>query len=278
VPQAQKEADRLEKQLDELNKTAPDAMLMRQLGYPLTQAGYQAFRDAQRQDRLLNPQEESQKIRIAQASRPPPQPPQPPQPQPPVAVVGPDGKQIYVTREEALSKRMTPANAMEGLAPKEIQAREAKFPAATSAVKAFETSAEKLAKDLDTLATHKGLSGISGLVYGRTPAVTKEARAAKALYDNIIAKGGFQELQNMRASSPTGGALGSVSNQEGQYLRDAFAPLNLTQDTADLSRVLTEAASAARVAKQRVREAYDMTYDYKNQGGNKPAADPLGIR
>jgi hypothetical protein len=194
-------------------------------------------------------------------------PAQPPQPQPPVAVVGPDGKQIYVTREEALSKRMTPANAMEGLAPKEIQAREAKFPAATSAVKTFESSAEKLAADLERLATHPGLSGISGLIYGRTPAVTKDARAAQALYDSIVARGGFQELQNMRASSPTGGALGNVSDREGQYLRDAFAPINRTQDTADLSRVLKDAANAARVSKQRVREAYDLTYDYKNQGG-----------
>jgi hypothetical protein len=217
---------------------------------------------------------QAQKIDIARQSRPPAQPPQP---QPPVAVVDPlTGKQILVSREEALSKRMTPANAMEGLAPKEIQAREAKFPAATSAVKTFESSADRLAKDLETLATHKGLSGISGLIYGRTPAVTKEARAAKALYDSIVARGGFQELQNMRASSPTGGALGNVSNQEGQYLRDAFAPINLTQDTADLSRVLTEAASATKVAKQRVREAYDMTYDYKGQGGAVAPAPAAG--
>ena len=194
-------------------------------------------------------------------------PAQPLQPQPPVAVVDPvTGKQVYVTREQALSGKMTPASAMEGLAPKEIQAREAKFPAATSAVKTFESSAEKLATDLERLATHPGLSGISGLIYGRTPAVTKDARAAQALYDSIVARGGFQELQNMRASSPTGGALGNVSNQEGQYLRDAFAPINRTQDTADLSRSLTEAANATRVSKQRVREAYDLTYDYKNQG------------
>jgi hypothetical protein len=162
---------------------------------------------------------------------------------------------------------MTPASAMEGLAPKEIQAREAKFPAATSAIKTFESSADRLAADLEKLAKHPGLSGISGLVYGRTPAVTKDARAAQALYDSIVARGGFQELQNMRSASPTGGALGNVSNQEGQYLRDAFAPINRTQDTADLSRALTEAAGATRSSKQRLREAYDMTYDYKNQGG-----------
>ena len=266
TPQALAWAQSREKELAEMTKPqiAPDAVLMKQLGYPLTQAGYQAFRDAQRQERMLSPEEERQKVRIAAASRPPAQPPQP---QPPVAVVGPDGKQIYVTREEALLKKMTPASAMEGLAPKEIQAREAKFPAATSAVKTFESSAEKLAADLERLATHPGLSGISGLIYGRTPAVTKDARAAQALYDSIVARGGFQELQNMRASSPTGGALGNVSNQEGQYLRDAFAPINRTQDTADLSRSLTDAANATRLSKQRVREAYDMTYDYKNQGG-----------
>lgn len=194
--------------------------------------------------------------------------------QPPVAVVDPvTGKPVYVTREQALSGKMTPASAMEGLPPKEIQAREAKYPAATSAVKAFETSAERLAADLEKLAVHPGLSGISGLIYGRTPAVTKDARAAQALYDGIVARGGFQELQNMRASSPTGGALGNVSNQEGQYLRDAFAPINRTQDTADLSRALTEAAGATRSSKQRLRDAYDMTYDYKNQGkASAPAA------
>ena len=191
--------------------------------------------------------------------------------QPPVAVVDPvTGKPVYVTREQALSGKMTPASAMEGLPPKEIQARESKFPAATSAVKTFESSAEKLATDLERLATHPGLSGISGLVYGRTPAITKDARAAQALYDSIVARGGFQELQNMRASSPTGGALGNVSNQEGQYLRDAFAPINRTQDTTDLSRSLKDAAVAARTSKQRVRDAYDMTYEYKTGGSAAP--------
>jgi hypothetical protein len=212
---------------------------------------------------------------LKEATRPPAQPAPL---QPPVAVVDPiTNKQVFVSREEALSKRMTPATAMEGLAPKEIQTREAKFPAATSAIKTFETSADRLAADLEKLAKHPGLSGISGLIYGRTPAVTKEARAAQALYDSIVARGGFQELQNMRSSSPTGGALGNVSNQEGQYLRDAFAPINRTQDTADLSRSLTEAANATKASKQRLREAYDMTYDYKNQGGAAtPAASSGG--
>jgi len=200
----------------------------------------------------------------ATASRPPGQPrPE----QPPVAVIDPKtGKQILVSREEALAGRMTPVSGFEGLAPKEIQNREAKYPQATIALKTFETKSESFAKDLETLANHPGLSGISGLVYGRTPPVTKEARQAQALYDSIVARGGFQELQDLRSSSPTGGALGNVSNQEGQNLRDAFAPINRTQDTADLKSTLLKTASTIRASKDRLKEAYDLTYDYKKQG------------
>jgi hypothetical protein len=201
----------------------------------------------------------------------------PAQPQAPVAVVDPvTGKQVYVTREEALSKRMAPASAMEGLTPKEIQTREAKYPAATLAVKTIESSSDRLASDLEALAKHPGLSGISGLVYGNTPAITKDARVALEKYKSILARGGFAELQAMRSASPTGGALGNVSNQENQYLRDAFAAIGRSQDTADLKTALESAANVARAAKQRVRDAYDLTYDYKTGGGAAPTPAAAG--
>jgi hypothetical protein len=166
------------------------------------------------------------------------------------------------------------------LAPKELQAREAKFPQAKVAVQTIESKSDKLIADIEALKNHPGLDSITGALYGRTPSVTSEGRAAQALYDSIIARGGFQELQAMRAASPTGGALGNVSNQEGQQLRDAFGTLNRTQDAADLRKQLGRVADDVRGAKQRVREAFDMTYDYK--AGSTPAADnkadPLGIR
>lgn len=58
-------------------KESPDIATMRALGYPNTQAGYAAFRAAQRQNRLLTPDEEAQEIRIGLARRPPAQPPAP---------------------------------------------------------------------------------------------------------------------------------------------------------------------------------------------------------
>jgi len=48
-----------------------DLVMMRQLGYPQTPAGFQAYRDDQRQERMLTPEEERQKIRIAAAGRAP---------------------------------------------------------------------------------------------------------------------------------------------------------------------------------------------------------------
>ena len=114
------------------------------------------------------------------------------------------------------------------------------------------------------------------IIYGNTPAITKNARVALEKYKSILARGGFSELQSMRAASPTGGALGNVSNQENQYLRDAFAAIGRSQDTADLKTALESAANVARASKQRVRDAYDMTYDYKTSGGTSvDASNPL---
>jgi len=217
----------------------------------------------------------------ALASRPPGQPRAE---QPPVAVVDPNtNKVIFVDRATAIANKMTPASSMEGLAPKEIQAREAKYPQAKTAVASFQTSAEKLANDLETLADSKGLDGITGLIGGRTPAITKDARAAEALFKSIVARGGFNELQNLRNASPTGGALGNISNAEGAQLKNAFAPLELTQNASDLKAALKRAAVETRASANRIKETYDLTYEYKNQGGQQGGqggakADPLGIR
>lgn len=75
TPGAKAEAALLLKQIDrDATATPADIKTMQALGYPITQAGYQAYRDAQRPDRLLTPEEEAQKVRIATASRAPIQP------------------------------------------------------------------------------------------------------------------------------------------------------------------------------------------------------------
>lgn len=151
------------------------------------------------------------------------------------------------------------------LSPKDIQAREAKYPQATLALRTFTEKTDDLIKDIKTLQRHAGLEGITGVVYGRTPSVTAESRAAQALLEKIMARGGFQELQNLRNSSPTGGALGQVSNQENAFLRQAFGALNTVQDTKDFRKALGQVIQELEGSKSRLSDAYDLTYEYRKQ-------------
>lgn len=154
--------------------------------------------------------------------------------------------------------------ATETLSAKDIAARNAKYPVATQAVKSFEANATDLEKDITELLTHKGLNSITGIAAGRMGGVTDEGRAALAIYNRIVAKGGFSELQSLRNASPTGGALGNISNQEGTQLKEAFATIDRKQEAEDVRKGLRDALIRVQGAKERVREGYDMTYAYKN--------------
>ena len=191
--------------------------------------------------------------------------------------------------------RMTPEGNLEAipggptttpLSPKELQKRNADFPAAKSAVEGYETKADNFVKDLQALRDHPGLDSITGIAAGRLPGVTAEGRAAQALYDKIVAKGGFQALQDLRAASKTGGALGNVSNQEGKQLIQSFAAIDRRQNAEDVRAALDQAIADVEGSKARVRDAYDTTYEYKLSDaapaaggapvtGNSPAAQAL---
>ena len=172
------------------------------------------------------------------------------------------------------------------LAPKELQKREADYPAAKSAITGYETKADSFINDLKALRDHPGLSQITGFVAGRVPALTAEGRAAQALYDKVTAKSGFQTLQDLRSMSKTGGALGNVSNQEGKQLIASFAAVDRRQDAPDVQAALDQAISDVEGSKTRMREAFDTTYEYRNAApvstgggapvtGNSPAAQAL---
>jgi len=178
--------------------------------------------------------------------------------------IGMEGERLALAKKEDLRKEA----GLEALPPKELQKREAALPQATSAIKGFESKSDSFVKDLEKLRDHPGLSQITGLVAGRVPALTAEGRAAQALYDKVVAKGGFQALQDLRDASKTGGALGNVSNQEGKQLTASFSAIDRRQDAKDVKAAIDQAIGDVQGAKTRMREAYDATYQYK---ANKPA-------
>ena len=180
--------------------------------------------------------------------------------------VGLEGQRVNLERERvdlARKESERKTQGLEALPPKEVQKREAAFPQATAAVKGFESKSDSFIKDLKALRDHPGLSQITGFVAGRAPALTAEGRAAQALYDKVVAKGGFQALQDMRDASKTGGALGNVSNQEGKQLTASFAAIDRRQDAPDVRAAIDDAIGSVEGAKTRMREAYDSTYSYK---------------
>ncbi len=182
--------------------------------------------------------------------------------------VGLEGERVQLAKDEAARKTA----GLEALPPKEIQKREAALPQATSAIKGFESKSDSFVNDLIKLRDHPGLSQITGLVAGRVPALTADGRAAQALYDKVVAKGGFQALQDLRDASKTGGALGNVSNQEGKQLTASFSAIDRRQDAKDVKAAIEQAIGDVQGAKTRMREAYDATYSYKSTA---PAASNI---
>ena len=162
-----------------------------------------------------------------------------------------------------LAASMKEAASTELLTPKEKQKREAAFPQATSAIKGFETKADSFVNDIKKLRDDPGLAEITGIAAGRLPGITANGRRAQALYDKIVAKGGFQALQDMRDMSKTGGALGNVSNQENTQLKASFAAIDRRQDAKDVKAALDQVIGDIEGSKTRLKEAYDLTYSYK---------------
>lgn len=158
------------------------------------------------------------------------------------------------------------------LSPKARQKLDAGFAAATSATRSYEEEVDKFIGDLERLKTHPGLGQITGLLAGRIPGVTGDGRAAEALYDKIIAKGGFQALTGLKAA---GGTLGAVSNQEGKDLKASFAAVDRRQDAKDVQAAIDQHIAELNASKARVRDAYEMTYEYKGAAaptkGQQPA-------
>lgn len=197
-------------------------------------------------------------------------PAQPAQPSAPVAIVGEDGRVKYVTREEALGK--TPATAIEGLSPKDIQKREAVLPQARQAVKTVGNTMSVIGETVDRLlANPDGLNGITGTIYGRTPAFTDAANTANADLEQLRNLAFVQGLTELRAASKTGAGVGNVSNREGERFENLKASLDRRQSKTDLENALRRLKEQANFTTQTMQEAFDETYKYK-QTAPAPAA------
>jgi uncharacterized protein YjaG (DUF416 family) len=81
-------------------------------------------------------------------------------------------------------------------------------------------------------------SGLAGKLSSTVPG-TEAYNIAKNI-DTIKASLGFKELQDMRAASPTGGALGSIAVKELEFLQATLANLDMGQSKEQLTENLNK--------------------------------------
>jgi hypothetical protein len=112
------------------------------------------------------------------------------------------------------------------------------------------------------LLKNPALDDIIGNVQGNIPEtalslISQDAADALSDYNNLMTIAGFQELQTMRDNSPTGGALGQVSDSENKMLQQSAFASSRTQSEAKFRRSLLDYIARLEGSRDRVLRAYE---------------------
>jgi hypothetical protein len=196
---------------------------------------------------------QAQKIDIARQSRPPAQP------SAPVAVIGPDGKPMYVSREQAISQGMQPASSAANLKPltegQTIKLRTdvgKDYKAASTAL----AQMDDLLDSIESVKTAPGLSAATGFTGKYLPSFS-EGKAAQAETRLANLRGKVTALG--KATAAMSGAIGSIANQEWKILSDQIAALDEVKGKGPLLEQIDLVEQQARGAIARVRDTYEKT-------------------
>jgi hypothetical protein len=135
-------------------------------------------------------------------------------------------------------------------------------------------------KDAATKALEQSTWASTGLVGGATGWIPgTPGQKLESRLEAVRSNTAFKALTEMRMASPTGGALGAVSDREGKLLESVFGPLDRAQGDAQLSEVLQtiiDNADAIAAAEDRWQRAKQL----QATGGNplsvydEPSAAP----
>ena len=183
----------------------------------------------------------------------------PAQPSAPVAVIGPDGKPRYVSREQAISQGMQPASDATSLKPltegQTIKLRtdvSKDYKAATTAL----SQMEDLLDSIDKVKTAPGLTAATGFTGKYLPSFP-EGKAAQAETRLANLRGKVTALG--KATAAMSGAIGSIANQEWKILSDQIAVLDEVKGKGPLLEQIDLVEQQARGAIERIRDTYQKT-------------------
>jgi hypothetical protein len=126
-----------------------------------------------------------------------------------------------------------------------LAAEQAKVSAAETTMRAADVVSEDITSLRSLIKNQKfadPVTGVSGAIVGEKGGVLAAGsarRTAEERVKTIKANIGFDRLQQMRNESPTGGALGNVSNFEVELLQSVLGSINLNQRPDALLAQLT---------------------------------------
>lgn len=122
---------------------------------------------------------------------------------------------------------------------------------------------DKMIEKARALRNHPAYTRIIGSIDALTPTVMPGASSALELYKSLMSLGTTESLQEMRAASPTGGAVGNVTDADIQLLKEGFASLGRRQDEADFDKELQGLIQSALNARNRLVTQYRDVYSYR---------------
>ncbi len=132
---------------------------------------------------------------------------------------------------------------------KEVGERAAKVNLAKNSIFKAKTALDKIsqAEELvkETSKHIVGTTGFASFILKDMPSIKVlgfegSPRKLEGMVDSIKARLGFKELAQMRKDSPTGGALGQVTERELMFLQSVIAKLDTSLNSEDFLQVLQE--------------------------------------
>lgn len=138
--------------------------------------------------------------------------------------------------------------------------REKERPQALNAAQTTVYNLDRLANEARTILNDPALSRVTGLT-GKFPSMPGSPAAnVQARIDNLLSQTGLSTLQNMRDSSKTGGAVGSVTEREWPILQGNIASLKQDQSPDAYKAALQRIIDHSDATKQRILSTYKETY------------------
>jgi hypothetical protein len=137
--------------------------------------------------------------------------------------------------------------------------------------------AEVRGQNIARVASNVEQAAKNSFTTGFTGSITSAVRGSPAFdlknnLQTLEATAAFDTLQNMRDNSPTGGALGQVSERELDLLKAAYSNLSNSQSYEQLMQNLEAFNLQNQQSLQNARMAYEQ--DYKRFGGQNDAYLP----